>query len=87
MTATDGQTAVEVKIYQGECELVCDNKLLSYFNLVGIPPTPNSVPQIEVTFIINASEYTFLTLFHGSVLSVDLTDQKAPLEKCLGECW
>ena len=54
-TAADGQTAIEVKIYQGERELVRDNKLLGNFNLVGIPPTPN-IPQIEITFDIDAGK-------------------------------
>ncbi|CCA68670.1 probable SSC1-mitochondrial HSP70 member [Serendipita indica DSM 11827] len=53
-TAADGQTAIEVKIYQGERELVRDNKLLGNFNLVGIPPAPKGIPQIEITFDINA---------------------------------
>ncbi|KIK18743.1 hypothetical protein PISMIDRAFT_108834 [Pisolithus microcarpus 441] len=53
-TAADGQTAIEVKIFQGEHELVRDNKLLGNFNLVGIPPAPKGVPQIEITFDINA---------------------------------
>ncbi|KAG7091148.1 hypothetical protein E1B28_010202 [Marasmius oreades] len=53
-TAADGQSAIEVKIYQGERELVRDNKLLGQFNLVGIPPAPKGVPQIEITFDIDA---------------------------------
>ncbi|KAF9529728.1 heat shock protein 70 family [Crepidotus variabilis] len=53
-TAADGQTAIEVKIYQGERELVRDNKMLGNFNLVGIPPAPKGVPQIEITFDIDA---------------------------------
>ena len=53
-TAADGQTAIEVKIFQGERELVRDNKLLGQFNLVGIPPAPKGVPQIEITFDIDA---------------------------------
>jgi len=53
-TAADGQTAIEVKIFQGERELVRDNKLLGNFNLVGIPPAPKGVPQIEITFDIDA---------------------------------
>ncbi len=56
-TAADGQTAIEVKIYQGERELVRDNKLLGNFNLVGIPPAPKGVPQIEITFDIDAGAY------------------------------
>jgi molecular chaperone DnaK len=58
-TAADGQTAIEVKIYQGERELVRDNKLLGNFNLVGIPPAPKGVPQIEITFDIDAGEILF----------------------------
>ncbi|KAI6027993.1 hypothetical protein PISMIDRAFT_91761 [Pisolithus microcarpus 441] len=53
-TAADGQTAIEVKIFQGERELVRDNKLLGNFNLIGIPPAPKGVPQIKITFNINA---------------------------------
>jgi len=53
-TAADGQTQVEIKVYQGERELCRDNKLLGSFNLVGIPPAPRGVPQIEVTFDIDA---------------------------------
>lgn len=56
-TAADGQTAIEVKIFQGERELVRDNKLLGNFNLVGIPPAPKGVPQIEITFDINAGKF------------------------------
>ncbi|TGJ82619.1 hypothetical protein E0Z10_g6147 [Xylaria hypoxylon] len=53
-TAADFQTAVEIKVFQGERELVRDNKLLGNFQLVGIPPAHRSVPQIEVTFDIDA---------------------------------
>ncbi|KAJ1966741.1 hypothetical protein IWQ62_002280 [Dispira parvispora] len=53
-TAADGQTAVEIKVFQGERELVRDNKLLGNFQLVGLPPAPKGVPQIEVTFDIDA---------------------------------
>ncbi|RKO91800.1 heat shock protein 70 family [Blyttiomyces helicus] len=53
-TAADGQTQVEIKVFQGERELVRDNKQLGNFNLVGIPPAPRGVPQIEVTFDIDA---------------------------------
>lgn len=55
-TAADGQTAIEVKIFQGERELVRDNKILGNFNLVGIPPAPKGVPQIEITFDIDAGK-------------------------------
>ncbi|KAI6037083.1 hypothetical protein PISMIDRAFT_109801 [Pisolithus microcarpus 441] len=54
-TAANGQTAIKVKIFQGEREFVRDNKLLGNFNLVGIPPAPKGVPQIEITFDINAN--------------------------------
>jgi len=55
-TAAHHQTAIEVKIYQGERELVRDNKLLCNFKLIGILPAPKGVPQIEITFDIDAGE-------------------------------
>src|ERR1700720_213478 len=54
-TAEDNQTAVTVRVFQGEREMAADNKLLAQFDLVGIPPAPRSVPQIEVTFDIDAN--------------------------------
>jgi molecular chaperone DnaK len=63
-TAADGQTAIEVKIYQGERELVRDNKLLGNFNLVGIPPAPKGVPQIEITFDIDAGQSSLYLLVY-----------------------
>ena len=54
-TADDGQTAVTIKVYQGEREMAADNKALGQFDLVGIPPAPRGVPQIEVTFDIDAN--------------------------------
>lgn len=54
-TASDGQTSVEIKIYQGEREMATDNKCLGNFQLSGIPPAPRGVPQIEVTFDIDAN--------------------------------
>src|SRR6202020_252176 len=54
-TAEDNQQAVTIRVFQGERELAADNKLLGEFNLVGIPPTPRGVPQIEVTFDIDAN--------------------------------
>merc|ERR1712241_156376 len=54
-TAADGQTQVEIKVHQGEREMAADNKLLGQFQLVGIPPAPRGVPQVEVTFDINAN--------------------------------
>jgi len=54
-TAADGQTQVEMKVHQGEREMAKDNKLLGQFQLSGIPPAPRGVPQIEVTFDIDAN--------------------------------
>jgi len=54
-TAADGQTQVEIKVHQGEREMAQDNKILGQFQLVGIPPAPRGVPQIEVTFDIDAN--------------------------------
>lgn len=54
-TAADGQTQVEIKVFQGEREMAANNKLLGQFSLVGIPPAPRGVPQIEVTFDIDAN--------------------------------
>lgn len=54
-TASDGQTQVEIKVHQGEREMANDNKLLGSFTLVGIPPAPRGVPQIEVVFDIDAN--------------------------------
>lgn len=53
-TAADGQTSVDIKVYQGEREMAANNKLIGNFQLVGIPPAPRGVPQIEVTFDIDA---------------------------------
>jgi molecular chaperone DnaK len=54
-TAEDDQTAVTIRVFQGEREMAADNKLLGQFDLVGIPPAPRGVPQIEVTFDIDAN--------------------------------
>jgi molecular chaperone DnaK len=54
-TAADNQTSVEIKVLQGEREMARDNKLLGVFHLVGIPPAPRGIPQIEVTFDIDAN--------------------------------
>jgi molecular chaperone DnaK len=54
-TADDNQTAVTIRVFQGEREMAADNKLLGQFDLVGIPPAPRGVPQIEVTFDIDAN--------------------------------
>jgi molecular chaperone DnaK len=54
-TAEDNQTAVTIRVFQGEREMAADNKLLGQFDLVGIPPAPRGLPQIEVTFDIDAN--------------------------------
>ena len=54
-TAGDNQTSVEIKVLQGEREMARDNKLLGVFHLIGIPPAPRGMPQIEVTFDIDAN--------------------------------
>ena len=87
-TADDMQTAVTVKVYQGEREMARDNKLLGQFNLEGIPPAPRGMPQIEVTFDIDAngilhvtakdkatSKENKITVQGGSGLSKDEVDR------------
>ncbi|KAI0970188.1 hsp70-like protein [Xylaria arbuscula] len=87
-TAADFQTAVEIKVYQGERELVKDNKLLGNFQLVGIPPAHRGVPQVEVTFDIDADSIVHvhakdkstnkdqsITIASGSGLSESEIDQ------------
>ncbi len=54
-TADDNQSAVTIRVFQGEREMAADNKLLGQFDLVGIPPAPRGMPQIEVTFDIDAN--------------------------------
>ncbi len=54
-TAEDNQSAVTIRVFQGEREMAADNKMLGQFDLVGIPPAPRGVPQIEVTFDIDAN--------------------------------
>jgi molecular chaperone DnaK len=54
-TAEDNQTAVTIRVFQGEREMAADNKLLGQFDLVGIPPAPRGLPQIDVTFDIDAN--------------------------------
>ena len=54
-TAEDSQSAVTIRVFQGEREMAADNKILGQFDLVGIPPAPRGVPQIEVTFDIDAN--------------------------------
>lgn len=54
-TAEDNQSAVTIRVFQGEREMAADNKMLGQFDLVGIPPAPRGVPQVEVTFDIDAN--------------------------------
>ena len=54
-TAEDSQSAVTIRVFQGEREMAADNKMLGQFDLVGLPPAPRGVPQIEVTFDIDAN--------------------------------
>ena len=54
-TAEDNQNAVTIRVFQGEREMAADNKMLGQFDLVGIPPAPRGVPQVEVTFDIDAN--------------------------------
>jgi molecular chaperone DnaK len=54
-TASDSQTSVEIKVHQGERAMAADNKMLGVFQLVGIPPAPRGIPQVEVTFDIDAN--------------------------------
>ncbi|HXL99436.1 MAG TPA: Hsp70 family protein, partial [Rhizomicrobium sp.] len=54
-TAEDNQTAVTIRVFQGEREMAADNKILGQFDLVGLPPAPRGMPQVEVTFDIDAN--------------------------------
>jgi molecular chaperone DnaK len=54
-TADDNQTAVTIRVFQGEREMAADNKMLGQFDLMGLPPAPRGVPQVEVTFDIDAN--------------------------------
>jgi molecular chaperone DnaK len=72
-TAEDGQTSVHVKVFQGEREIAAANKLLGNFELSGIPPAPRGVPQIEVTFDIDAN----------GILSVSAKDRATAREQSI----
>jgi len=72
-TAADSQTAVDIKVLQGEREMAGDNKLIGSFQLVGIPPAPRGVPQIEVTFDIDAN----------GILSVSARDKATGKEQSI----
>jgi molecular chaperone DnaK len=60
-TAADGQTQVQIKVLQGEREMAADNKILGEFDLIGIPPAPRGVPQIEVSFDVDANGILHVT--------------------------
>ncbi|HEY5610306.1 MAG TPA: molecular chaperone DnaK, partial [Thermoanaerobaculia bacterium] len=60
-TAADNQTSVQIKVYQGEREMAHDNKLLGVFDLAGLPPAPRGLPQVEVTFDIDANGILHVT--------------------------
>src|SRR5262249_58047912 len=70
-TAADGQTQVEIHVLQGEREMAADNRSLGTFHLTGIPPAPRGVPQIEVTFDIDAN----------GILNVSAKDKATSQEK------
>jgi molecular chaperone DnaK len=72
-TASDSQTAVDIKVFQGERELAADNKQIGHFQLDGIPPAPRGVPQIEVTFDIDAN----------GILSVSARDKATGKEQSI----
>jgi len=60
-TADDNQSAVTIRVFQGEREMAADNKILGQFDLVGLPPAPRGVPQVEVTFDIDANGIVSVT--------------------------
>jgi molecular chaperone DnaK len=60
-TAEDNQNAVTIRVFQGEREMAADNKILGQFDLVGIPPAPRGIPQVEVTFDIDANGIVSVT--------------------------
>jgi molecular chaperone DnaK len=70
-TAEDNQTAVTIRVFQGEREMASDNKLLGQFDLMGLPPAPRGVPQVEVTFDIDAN----------GIVSVSAKDKATGQEK------
>ncbi len=91
-TAADGQTSVEIKVLQGEREMAADNKLLGNFTLSGIPAAPRGVPQIEVTFDIDANGIVHVSakdLGTGKEQSITITSStnmsKDDVEKAVRE--
>ncbi|MDD1653259.1 MAG: molecular chaperone DnaK [Methanomicrobiales archaeon] len=83
-TAADGQTAVDIHVVQGERALVKDNVTLGKFQLTGIPPAPRGIPQIEVTFDIDANGITHVTardLASGNEQAITIKGGKGIPEK------
>ncbi len=83
-TAADSQTAVSIRVFQGERAMAADNKLLGNFDLIGIPPAPRGVPQIEVTFDIDANGIVHVTakdLGTGKQQSIKITASQKLDEK------
>ena len=82
-TAADNQTAVTIRVFQGEREMAANNKLLGQFDLVGIPPAPRGVPQVEVTFDIDANGIVHVNakdLGTGKEQSIQITAVERSLE-------
>ena len=73
-TAEDNQTAVTIRVFQGEREMAADNKLLGQFDLVGLPPAPRGMPQIEVTFDIDANGIVNVSAKDKSVVDADFEE-------------
>ena len=91
-TAADNQSAVTIRVFQGEREMAADNKLLGQFDLVGIPPAPRGVPQVEVTFDIDANGIVHVDakdLGTGKEQSIQITassgSQKDEIDKMVKE--
>ncbi|MBI2144820.1 molecular chaperone DnaK [Candidatus Woesearchaeota archaeon] len=83
-TAADNQTAVSIRVFQGDRAMAADNKLLGNFDLVGIPPAPRGVPQVEVTFDIDANGIVHVTakdLGTGKQQSIRITASQKLDEK------
>ena len=83
-TAADNQTAVTIRVFQGDRAMAADNKLLGNFDLVGIPPAPRGIPQVEVTFDIDANGIVHVTakdLGTGKQQSIRITAEQKLDEK------